>query len=226
VSDAASALLSGASPLSRLLGGFLPPRKRFTHDVLRCDDTGALKTITLRLAVRAITVEETEEAHAEAVKYLTTKGGHSREDFITSQGDSIMEAELMTQILARALMDPDNLREPFAKDAAALRGVFFTDELEACFREYSSWQAERSPIRALRSADELREVVDALGKGQMERGSLLRFDVISLSDIALSLADRVQRLTRPSSSDTSSPSESPATSSTEPGEIRVEIPQP
>ncbi len=221
MTDVAS--LAGSTPLARLLGGYMPPRKRFTLDVLRCDAAGAPVTITLRLAVRAISVEETEEAHAEAVKYLTTKGGHTREDFITSQGDSIMEVELMTQVLARALMDHDDLRAPFAKDAAALRGALFTDEIEACFREYSAWQAERSPIRALRSADELREVVDALGKGRVERTSLLRFDVISLSDIALSLADRVQKQTRPSSSDTSPPSESPETSSTG-SEIRVEIP--
>ena len=120
MTDVAS--LAGSTPLARLLGGYMPPRKRFTLDVLRCDAAGAPVTITLRLAVRAITVEETEEAHAEAVKYLTTKGGHSREDFITSQGDSIMEVELMTQVLARALMDHDDLRAPFAKDAAALRG--------------------------------------------------------------------------------------------------------
>mgnify|MGYP000334775224 FL=1 len=221
MTDVAS--LAGSTPLARLLGGYMPPRKRFTLDVLRCDAAGAPVTITLRLAVRAISVEETEEAHAEAVKYLTTKGGHTREDFITSQGDSIMEVELMTQVLARALMDHDDLRAPFAKDAAALRGALFTDEIEACFREYSAWQAERSPIRALRSADELREVVDALGKGRVERTSLLRFDVISLTDIALSLADRVQKQTRPSSSDTSPPSESPETSSTG-SEIRVEIP--
>lgn len=221
MTDVAS--LAGSTPLARLLGGYMPPRKRFTLDVLRCDAAGAPVTITLRLAVRAISVEETEEAHAEAVKYLTTKGGHTREDFITSQGDSIMEVELMTQVLARALMDHDDLRAPFAKDAAALRGMLFTDEIEACFREYSAWQAERSPIRALRSADELREVVDALGKGRVERTSLLRFDVISLTDIALSLADRVQKQTRPSSSDTSPPSESPETSSTG-SEIRVEIP--
>lgn len=221
MTDVAS--LAGSTPLARLLGGYMPPRKRFTLDVLRADAAGAPVTITLRLAVRAISVEETEEAHADAVKYLTTKGGHTREDFITSQGDSIMEVELMTQVLARALMDHDDPRAPFAKDAAALRGALFTDEIEACFREYSAWQAERSPIRALRSADELREVVDALGKGRVERTSLLRFDVISLSDIALSLADRVQKLTRPSSSDTSPPSESPETSSTG-SEIRVEIP--
>jgi hypothetical protein len=38
---------------------------------------------------------------------------------------------------------------------------------------------------------------------------LLRFDVISLRSITLSLADRVVTLTRPNSSDTSPPSESP-----------------
>lgn len=205
--------LAGSSKLAQLLGGYLPPRKKFTLDVLRADASGRPITITLPLAVRAITVEETEEAHAEAVKYLTTKGAHTREDFLTNTGDSIMEAELMVQILARALVDPDDPRTPWAKDAAAIRGALFTDEIDACFRHYSAWQAERSPIRALRSGEELKEVVEALGKGQIERTALLRYDVISLTDIALSLGDRVQTLTRPNSSDTSPPTDSPEASS-------------
>lgn len=207
------ALFAGGSPLSRLLGGYLPPRKKFTLDVLRCDANGAPVTITLHMAARALTAEETEEAHAETIKWLLSKGGHEREDLISTAGDSIKDLELMTQLLARALMSPESIREPFAPDAAALRAALYTDEIEACFREYSAFQAERTPIRALRSADELEEVVDALGKGHGERINLLRFDVISLRSITLSLADRVARQTRPSSSDTSSPDASPVDSS-------------
>ena len=206
-------LFAGSSALARMLGGYLPPRRSFTLDVLRRDASGAPVTITLRMAARALTAEETEEAHADTIKWLLSKGGHEREDLISSAGDSIKDLELMTQLLARALMDPDDLRAPFAKDAAALRAAFFTDEIEACFREYSAFQAERSPLRAIRSAEELEEVVDALGKGHGERINLLRFDVISLRSITLSLADRVVTLTRPNSSDTSSPDASPVDSS-------------
>jgi hypothetical protein len=211
VSDSFS--LAGSSKLAQLLGGYLPPRKKFSLDVVRADASGKPVTITLHIAARAISIEETEEAHADAVKYLTGKGAHTREDFLTSTGDAIMEAELMVQVLARALMDPDDPRTPWARDAAHLRGTLFTDEIDACFRHYSAFQAERSPIRALRSGDELKEVVEALGKGQIERTALLRYDAISLSDIALSLADRVQTLTRPNSSATSPQTDSPEASS-------------
>ena len=170
-------------------------------------------TVHVVVAARALAVKELEEAHAEAVKWLVGVGGHQREDLISNTGDSVMELEVMTQLLARALMDPDKPREAFAKDVASLRETFFSDEIEACFREYSAFQAERSPLRGIRSAEELREVVEALGKGQTSQINLLRFDAISLRSITLSLADRVSKLTRPSSSDTSPPSPLPEASS-------------
>ena len=205
--------LAGSSKLAQLLGGYLPPRKKFTLDVLRCDASGAPITVTLHIAARALSVEETEEAHAAAIQWLVSKGGHQREDLIGSTGDSILECELMVQLLARALMDPDSIREPFAKDAAHLRATFFTDEIDVCFREYSAFQAERSPLRNIRSAEELREVVDALGKGLGSSINLLRYDAISLCSITHSLAARVSTQTRPSSSDTSQPEPSPEESS-------------
>lgn len=82
-----------------------------------------------------------------------------------------------------------------------------------CFREYSAFQAERSPLRNIRSAEELREVVDALGKGQGSSINLLRYDAISLCSITHSLADRVSKQTRPSSSATSPQDPSPEESS-------------
>ena len=203
----------GTTKLSQMLGGYMPPRRRFELDVQRCDAEGAPVVVHLQLAVRALSVEEMEQSHADAVKWLVGVGGHQREDLITSNGDSVVELEMMTQVLARALMDPDKPREPFAKDAKALRETFYPDEIETCFREFSAFDAERSPLRRLRSADDLAEVVEALGKGQTSQINLLRFDVISLRSIALSLADRVARQTRPSFSDTSQPSASPEGSS-------------
>lgn len=203
----------GTTKLSQMLGGYMPPRRRFDLDVQRCDAEGAPVVVHLQLAVRALSVEEMEQSHADAVKWLVGVGGHQREDLITSNGDSVVELEMMTQVLARALMDPDKPREPFAKDAKALRETFYPDEIETCFREFSAFDAERSPLRRLRSADDLAEVVEALGKGQTSQINLLRFDIISLRSIALSLADRVAKLTRPSFSDTSQPSASPEGSS-------------
>jgi hypothetical protein len=211
VTDASS--LFGGTSLSQLIGGYLPPRRKFEIDLIRATDSGAPITVHAVIAVRALSAAEMEESHAEAIKWLVSKGGHQREDLIGSTGDSIMELELMTQLLARALMQPDRIREPFAANVAALRDLMFPDEIEACFREYTAFQSERSPLRNIRSADELREIVDALGKGQGSQINLLRFDVISLRSITLSLADRVSTLTRPNYSDTSPQSPSPEASS-------------
>jgi hypothetical protein len=201
----------GGAHLASLIAGFAPPRRKFEIEMLRADSvTGAPVTVNATFAVRALSAGEMEEAHAEAIKWLVSKGGHQREDLIGATGDSMLELELMTQLLARALMHPDRTREPAVKDAAMLRDLMFSDEIEACFREYTAFQAERSPLRNIRSADELREVVDALGKGRGSSINLLRFDVISLRNITLSLADRVVTLTRPSFSDTSQPNASPA----------------
>lgn len=205
--------LAGGSHLAQLLGGYLPPRRKFEIELQRADDRGAPVTVRAVIAVRALSVEETEAAHAEAIKWLVGQGAHQREDLIGDNGDSVLNLELMTQLLARALMHPERTREPFAKDAAALRGTLFADEIEACFREYSAFQTERSPLRGLRSADELKEVVAALGKGRASQINLLRFDVTSLRSIITSLADQVSTLTRPNSSDTSQPSPSPEASS-------------
>jgi hypothetical protein len=194
----------GGTHLAQLIAGFAPPRRKFEIEMVRADSvTGAPVTVRAVFAVRALSAGEMEEAHAECIKWLVSKGGHQREDLIGSTGDSIMELELMTQLLARALMHPERIRENAAKDVAMLRDLLFPDEIEACFREYTAFQAERSPLRNLRSAEELREVVDALGKGRASSINLLRFDVISLRSITLSLADRVATLTRPNFSDTS-----------------------
>jgi hypothetical protein len=211
VSDV-GALLGGAK-LSQLLGGYLPPRKRFEITLQRADDRGAPVTVAAVFAVRALSVEEQERAHSAAIEWLLKLGGHAREDLISESGNNVFELELMTQLLALALMDPESPRAPVAKDAASLRALLFADEIEACFREYAAFQSERSPIRSIRSADELAEVIDALGKGRASSINWLRYDVISLRSIITTLADRASRQTRPNYSDTSPPSPSPDASS-------------
>lgn len=128
--------LIGGAHLSQLIGGYLPPRRKFEIDMIRADDRGAPMTVHAVFAVRALSAAEMEEAHAEAIKWLVSKGGHTREDLIGATGDSMLELELMTQLLARALMHPDRTREPAVKDAAMLRDLMFPDEIEACFREF------------------------------------------------------------------------------------------
>lgn len=203
---------AGGPKLSQLLGGFSAPHRRFPLAMLRATATGAPHTVNATFAVRALTTGDEEDAHAEAIKFLLTKGAHQREDLIGDSGDSVLRAELMVQLMARALVDPDKPTVPVG-DAALIRGLLFADELEVCFREYLDFQAERSPIRSLRTRAELDEVIAALGKGQTAAINLQRYDVISLCSMVRTLAVSVSTLTRPNSSDTSPPNGSPPISS-------------
>lgn len=203
---------AGGAKLSQLLGGFAAPHRKFSIALLRANMSGAPVTVNAAFAVRALTTGDEEDAHAEAIKFLLTKGAHQREDLIGDSGDSVLRAELMVQLMARALVDPDKPTTPVG-DAGLIRGLLFADELEVCFREYLDFQAERSPIRSLRTRAELDEVIAALGKGRTGEINLQRFDVVSLCSMVRTLAVSVATLTRPNSSDTSPPNESQTTSS-------------
>jgi len=184
------------------------PTRRFTVEVVR--ESGPE---SLALAVRTLSAHEQEQAHAEAVKWLVGTGGWMREDLIGDAGDAVLNLEVMVQILARALVDPDKTDTPFAADAAELRRCFDVDEVRACFDEYTAHALERSPFRNLKTLAEVREVADALGKGLTQPTSLQRFDTTTLRLIITSLVDRAARWTTPNSSATTPPIASPADSS-------------
>lgn len=196
------------SGLAKLLAGRARPHKVFSLDVTRADGT---QSITL--AVRSLSAGDATRAHAEAVKWLTGTGGWQREDLLGDAGDAILNLEVMVQTLALALVDPEKPDVAFAADAAEVRRFFEVDEIRAAWDEYSAWATERSPFRALKTLDEVREVADALGKGQASPTSLPRYDVTSLRAIITALVDRRARWTTPSSSDTSPPTDSPEASS-------------
>jgi len=184
------------------------PVRRFSVEVVR--ESGPE---SLALAVRTLSAHEQEQAHAEAVKWLVGTGGWMREDLIGDAGDAVLNLEVMVQILARALVDPDKTDTPFAADAAELRRCFDVDEVRACFDEYTAHALERSPFRNLKTLAEVREVADALGKGLTQPTSLQRFDTTTLRLIITSLVDRAARWTTPNSSATTPPIASPADSS-------------
>lgn len=188
------------SPLSRLLAGRERPVRRFDLEVVR--ENGPE---TLRLAVRTLSTHEQERAHAEAIKWLVGLGGWQREDLVADAGDAVLNLEVMVQTLAMCLVDPSSTGVAFASDAAEVRKCFDVDEVRACFDEYVAHQSERSPFRALKTLAEVREVADALGKGQASQISLTRYDANSLRLIITELAASAQRWTTRSSSDTSPP---------------------
>lgn len=191
------------SKLSKLLAGRERPWRRFDLQVTR-DAT----TQTVTLGVRTLSVHEQEQAHAEAIKWLVGTGGWVREDLVGDAGDATLNLEVMTQTLARALVDPDEPTKPFAADAAELRRCFEVDEVVACFEEYNAWCVERSPMRHAKNIAEVREIADALGKGLMASTALMRFDATTLRSIITELVAPRATWTKPSSSATSQPSAS------------------
>ncbi len=191
------------SPITKLLGGTTRP-----HKVFRI--SGRLEGYDL--AVRAISVEETEIAHAEAIKRMTSLGGWTREDFLNDTGEALFSQELRLQILARAMVDPQDANRAFAQSADELRRYLEADEVSAIFDEFTVFQRSRSPLREARSLEEVREVADSLGKGLIAETSLQRYDAPTLRAIAIELAAWARARTRPSSSATSPQTSSSADS--------------
>lgn len=196
------------SPLAKLLAGRVRPHKLFSIEIARADGR-----VTLPLAVRSLTADDAARAHADAIKWLISTGGWQREDLIGDAGDAILNLEVMVQTLTRALVDPEKPDVAFASDASEVRKFFEVDEIRAVWDEYASWSQERSPFRSLKTLAEVKEVADALGKGQASMTNLPRYEYTTLRSIITALVDQRATWTMPSSSDTSPPTDSPADSS-------------
>ena len=196
------------SPLAKLLAGRVRPHKLFSIEIARADGR-----VTLPLAVRSLTADDAARAHADAIKWLISTGGWQREDLIGDAGDAILNLEVMVQTLTRALVDPEKPDVAFAAEAAEVRRFFEVDEIRAVWDEYASWAQERSPFRSLKTLAEVKEVADALGKGQASMTSLPRYEYTTLRSIITALVDQRATWTMPSSSGISPPTGSLADSS-------------
>jgi len=193
------------SPLAKLLAGRARPHKTFSVEIARADGR-----VTLPLAMRSLTAEDAERAHADAIKWLISTGGWQREDLIGDAGDAILNLEVMVQTLTRALVDPERPDVAFAVDAAEVRRFFEVDEIRAVWDEYATWSQERSPFRSLKTLAEVKEVADALGKGQASMTSLPRYEYATLRLIITALVGQRATWTTASSSGISQPNDSPA----------------
>jgi len=193
------------SPLAKLLAGRARPHKTFSVEIARADGR-----VTLPLAMRSLTAEDAERAHADAIKWLISTGGWQREDLIGDAGDAILNLEVMVQTLTRALVDPEKPDVAFAVDAAEVRRFFEVDEIRAVWDEYATWSQERSPFRSLKTLAEVKEVADALGKGQASMTSLPRYEYATLRLIITALVGQRATWTTASSSGISQPNDSPA----------------
>lgn len=216
---------AGRLAITQLLGGRRRPHKRFVLGISR-----DAERLDMEFAVRALSVEEQQTARAEALRYLTATCGWSREDLVTETGETALNLEIMVQLLARALVDPENPDAPCAADLSAtmsgatapeawreaasrVRKLLDADEVNACFEHLVAFQVERSPLDSAKSVAEIKEMVEALGKGLLAPSRLARCDRTTLTRIIDALAAEKRTWTTPSSSATSPVTSSPEASS-------------
>ncbi len=190
----------GPCALSRLIGDGDRPSKTVTFPGERGAAAGAKVTLW------NLTDHESRTARLEAIKYLVDVCKLS--ELHLAHDPALADEEVKTQLLWRALRDPDEPLRPFASTVNKLRVHLTPDEREALFAAYLEFVDERSPIRRIRSDEELDGLAEALGKGETGEITLSSYDTASLRTIVRELASRCRRLTRRLSSGTSSPIES------------------
>lgn len=165
------------------------------------------------LALKALSAEELTECGARALKYLTGPCGWTREDLFSEAGEAMLDFETRVQHLAVALRQPAQPEEPLT-DSDHLRQLLETTEVHGLYDRLLTYQEERSPFAHVRSFDDVRETLIAVGKGSASPSVLSRFDNGTLRFMVRVLAaDRYGTPTRRPSSATSLPSGSAPTSS-------------
>lgn len=192
-----AALAEGPSPLSRLAGDMeARPHRLFPLPGERWGGAS--------VALWALTDHETRHAQLECVRYLKE---------VLKYGDAqimsdtlVSNAEFQSQVLFTALRDAENPRRRWAGSPNELRTLLFPDEREALFAEYLRWCDERSPLRKIRSSEELEELADALSKASDPETSLSFYDSASLTQLCIALASRLASSMRGSSSPSGSAS--------------------
>ena len=101
----------------------------------------------------------------------------------------LFEDETTTQILARALKDPEDLEKPFAKGANELRSLITNDEKNILVEEYNAFSKEVSPDEDKMSDEEIEALFEQLKKTP-KAGSVL--NLFMLRRLIIFLASRQQ----------------------------------
>lgn len=200
---------AGTSLLQRALG---PSRSGPAVKIVEVDGCGA-RLRGVPLALRTLSAEQETRLRADARTWLMESCRYS-EIFLdeTAVGRAALELEIKVQTLALALVEPASPHGQLARSADELRKLLYADEVTHLFELYLDWVQERSPISAARTAEEVKDLVEALGKGTQPLQSLSAFDSVSLRIIATELVARL-RTSMSSPSSPTSPSSGTETSS-------------
>lgn len=201
------------------------PLQRFLGERVTCKPVEILRgrLAGMPVALRALSTAEIQKATVEAKKYLTAEGWEA-EDLFTELGESTFNMETAVRVLAVALIVPPSADEMKPGEVARLtsgpdqvRAMLEPDEITLLFQEFCAWQEERSPLSRAKSWEEVEDLIEALGKGQVSISRLNAFDPSSLKNIIFELAVQRMSATRPPSLPTSPSGEPEDESSTPSG---------
>lgn len=183
----AAVLGTGDSPLVKLMGTGQRP--------MRTVDFPGERGKGVAVGIWNLLQYETQQARLDAVKWIQEVC--KVPDSALLADASLADEETKNQLLFRALRDPQNPSAPFASTVNELRTLLTPDERDALYTQYLDFVDERSPLRKLKSAEEIDQIVTALGKeGSVGKTFLAYYDSVSLRSICLILAERCVTLTK------------------------------
>lgn len=199
MSDTQNDPFVGGSSLAKALGNASKPAvKTFSLG-------GRLTGVTF--AVKWVPASVRVESASLALKTCLETFKLDRTDLYGETGEAVLELETKVQLLFRAMCDPQDSNRPMAASPDEIRQLLDPDEVTLAYNEWLSWQLERSPLHRAKSLQEVERIVDDLGKGYMPTTFLKSCEPDSLRAIAISLADRLAKLTKHNSSRSGQPSE-------------------
>jgi hypothetical protein len=192
---------TGISPLMRLMQGKERPYRELTLPGFEEEDDAAIVIVSL-------TDLELAEARLEALSWLTLKKKMPEWLLETELGQSMLDNEIQSQILYRALRQPKMRTAHYAGSVNEIRMFMEPDQRLALWNEFVAFQHERNPLRAIHTDEELQEIIATLGKESSASGvpdGLTYLDSASLRSIVTELANLVMRQTKQLYSLTSQP---------------------
>lgn len=186
VKEAVENAPTGVSPFVQLMQSRERPHRVVTLPGFQDDDASA------KVAIVALFDHELLDARLSALQWLTDVKKMPEWLLETELGQSILDNEIQSQCLFRALKQTRMITAPLCRSVAEVRMYMEPDVRLALWNEYVAFQHARSPLRSIRSPEELQELVSSLGKVSDARrmDSLSYLDSATLRCIIIELADQ------------------------------------
>lgn len=165
-----------------------------------------------KVAVWVLTQLETEQAQADAGKYVreVLKVGNEKNETDHAYLE-VYNNELAVQLLVRALRNPGNLNIPFCPNAKTFREKLSLDEVAVLFNEYVLVRRKLGPVVSELSEPEMDALLGRLAKGGLASGELGFFTLGLLEALLRHSASRCLDLQNTISSLTAPPDDTTTT---------------